>query len=152
MACFMNLFTEQREGGEHTSRYLRLAVETSSLVSLVEKRPSLLTISSQRRSSSTPFRIPSCPAQKSKHVVSTTRPPRAQSPGAYEKDDEATQRGAEPGRVRSWRRGHGAGTPGRRGRGAGGRRRPPALDGGASATASCSRPPPPPPFRSGAKP
>ena len=75
MACFMNLFTEQREGGEHTSRYLRLAVETSSLVSLVEKRPSLLTISSQRRSSSTPFRIPSCPAQKSEHAPLAPREP-----------------------------------------------------------------------------
>jgi hypothetical protein len=45
-------------------------VETSSLDSLEEKRPRLLTISSQRRSRSTPFRTPSCPARQQTHHVS----------------------------------------------------------------------------------
>ena len=46
----MDLYMEQseREGNGHTSRYLRFAVETSSLVSLGKKRPSLLTISPQQ--------------------------------------------------------------------------------------------------------
>jgi hypothetical protein len=44
---------------------LRLAVETSSLVSLEEKRPSLLTIPSQRRSRSTPPADPFLPPKQS---------------------------------------------------------------------------------------
>jgi hypothetical protein len=132
-----------KEGGEtgcRTSRYLRLAVETSSLVSLEEKRPSLLTIPSQRRSRSTPLRIPSCPPKQSKtEHVRRDRRNRGTAIG-----EGGRAEGDLPGRGRSWRRASGDGTPCRRGRGAGDRRSPPPRRGGAAAPPSCRRPPPPP--------
>jgi hypothetical protein len=131
----MNLYGEQnrvRGGGRadngHTSRYLRLAVETSSLVSLGEQEAELAVAAPQQlhlHPLADPFLATS--RNPSPGVSATTRPILTcwrSEPGEKTRGRERTNE-HEPGRGRSCRPARGAATPCRRGPATGGRRRPP---------------------------